>query len=712
VYINLIAFINLSFFSFIKTKMVIMQPDELIFVPVAVGCLTLICMAILYKLVSKESPGNRSMISVASFIQEGAHAFLKREIKTIAYFIVALTVLLFFLLRWQIAFGFALGASFSILTMLIGMSAAVRANVRTVEAARTSAEKALQLAFRGGGVMGLAIISINLLGISLLYLLFGASPENQETIYFFVGFGFGASLAALFAQLGGGIFTKAADVGADLVGKLETKIPEDDPRNPAVIADLVGDNVGDCAGRGADLFESSSDNLIAMMILGLIFVGPPFNLGWEVIFFPFMIWTMGNIATTVGIFSVKGWRKSSVASLNVSLLVTGIVSVLGFYLISMLLMNDVRFFYCLLLGLCFALTVYLIVQYFTGINNAPVKNIARSAQSGAAISLMVGVSYGMMSAAIPIIFLGVVATLTYFIFGGGLLGVYGITAAAIGLMEMTGIIMSSDTFGPIVDNARGIAQMSGLETQVEKSLDELDACGNVTKAITKGFSMAAAVMTSFALLFAFISEAFRIQTGTLPTSIDVVAPYFDLANPLIIVGVLIGATIPFIFSAMAILAVGKTSRQMVDEVRRQFEEMPGIIEGKTRPDYAKCVDLSTKNSLKEMILPTLLGLIAPVIVGFTLGIWPLAAFLLSATVVGALLATFMFNTGGSLDNSKKYIEDGNFGGKGTAAHAAGVTGDVFGDPLKDTAGPSLHILIKLLNIVSITLLPILIALNL
>jgi K(+)-stimulated pyrophosphate-energized sodium pump len=324
---------------------------------------------------------------------------------------------------------------------------------------------------------------------------------------------------------------------------------------------------------------------------------------------------------------------------------------------------------------------------------------------------MMGVSYGMISSAIPVIFIGTVITASYFIFGGELLGLLGIIAAALGLTEMKGIIMASDTFGPIVDNAGGIAKMTGLEKDTEKSLDELDACGNITKAITKGFSMTAAVMTSFALLFAFVSETFRIQTGVLPKSIEQIAPYLDLANPLIIVGVLIGATIPFIFSAMAILAVGRTSRQMVDEVRRQFETIPGLIEGKAKPDYAECVDVSTKNSLKEMILPTLLGLFTPIVVGLTLGIWALAASLLSATVVGALLATFMFNTGGALDNSKKYIESGKFGGKGTRAHEAAVTGDVFGDPLKDTAGPSLHILIKLLNIVSITLLPLFIALN-
>ncbi|HVP16685.1 MAG TPA: sodium-translocating pyrophosphatase [candidate division Zixibacteria bacterium] len=688
-----------------------MLGNELMFIPITAGCAGLSCIAILYRLILKESPGSPKMRSIAGFIQEGANAFLRREVSTIAYFLVPLAVLLFLLLGWQIALGFVLGASFSVLAMLIGMNAAVRANVRTTNAAITSAGKALQLAFRGGGVMGLAIVSLEIVGVSLVYLILGAGPENQGAVYLLVGFGFGASLAALFAQLGGGIFTKAADVGADLVGKIETKIPEDDPRNPAVIADLVGDNVGDCAGRGADLFESGSDNLIAVVILGLLFVGPPFNLGWKIVLFPFIIRSFGIFATIAGVTSVRNWRKNSIISVDMALLIAGVTSVLGFYVVSTLLMNDMRFFYCLSLGLFTAFVVYFIVQYFTGINHSPVKTIADSAQSGAAISLMTGVSYGMISAAIPIIFIGAVITVSYFIFGGGLLGVCGIIAAALGLTEMKGIIMSSDTFGPIVDNAGGIAKMSGLEKDVDKSLDELDAVGNTTKAVTKGFSMAAAVMTSFALLFAFISDAFRIQTGALPTSISQIAPYFDLASPLIIVGVLIGATIPFIFSGMAILAVGRTSRQMVNEVRRQFESIPGLLEGKAKPDYAKCVDVSTKNSLKEMILPTLLGLIAPIVVGFAFGIWTLAAFLLSATVVGALLATYMFNTGGALDNSKKYIESGKLG-KETLAHDAAVTGDVFGDPLKDTAGPSLHILIKLLNIVSITLLPLFIALKL
>jgi K(+)-stimulated pyrophosphate-energized sodium pump len=688
------------------------QVTDVLLFPIVAAFVALFSIVLLYRLILREKEGTSRMKDIGGYIREGAQAFIKREVRTVAYFVIFLAILLYVLLGWQISLGFVLGASLSVLAMIIGMNAATKANVRTVNAARSSSEKSLKLAFRGGGIMGLATVSLNALGILFLYFFLGAGSANPQAIHFLVGFGFGASLAALFAQLGGGIYTKAADVGADLVGKIEAKIPEDDPRNPAVIADLVGDNVGDCAGRGADLFESSSDNLIAMMILGLIFVGAPYNLGWKVILLPLVVWGFGNIVTIIGVFSLRRWTKNNILSLDFAFLIAGAVSLVGFYFISTLLMNDLRFFYCMSLGLLFTLIVYLTVQYFTGINYRPVKNIASSARSGAAVSLVMGVSYGMLSASIPIIFLGVVTVFAYIIFGGGLLGVYGIVTAALGLMGMTGVIMSSDTFGPIVDNASGIAQMSGLEKDVEKSLDELDAAGNVTKAITKGFSMTAAVMTSVALLFAYISEAFRIEIGTLPTSINAIAQYLDLANPLIIVGLMVGAAVPFIFSAMALLAVGKTSNQMVVEARRQFREIPGLIEGKAKPDYARCVDVSTRNALKQMIMPTLLGLIAPVVVGFTLGIWPLAAFLLSATIMGALLATFMFNAGGAFDNAKKYVESGAFGGRGTKTHEAVVTGDTFGDPLKDTAGPSLHILIKLLNIVSITLLPILIAFNL
>lgn len=673
------------------------------------GFASFVCIAILYWLICRESSGTSKMKEIAGYIQEGANAFLRREFKTISYFIATLAALLLTGLGWQIAFGFVMGAVFSLIAILLGMNAAVRANVRTTNAARTSASKALSLAFRGGGVMGLSIVSLNLVGISLLYLFFGA---DSKAVVMLVGFGFGASLSALFAQLGGGIFTKAADVGADLVGKVEEHIPEDDPRNPAVIADQVGDNVGDCAGRGADLFESGSDNLIAAMILGLIFVGPPFLLGWKIVLFPLLTRAIANIGTIVGVFAVRGWKKHDpILSLNVGLFLAGAVCIVVNYPLAVWIMNDIRFFWCLLLGLLSALAVSLIVEYYTGINRKPVRKIAEAAQSGAALNIMTGFAYGMESAAIPIIVIGGVIIASYFIFGGGILGVYGIVTAALGLTQMKGIIMASDTFGPIVDNASGIAEMSGLGNEVRHSADMLDACGNITKAITKGFAMVAAILTSAALLFAYVSEAFKLESGTGAILVDIskIAENFDLAHPLIIVGILIGATIPFLFSALTIFSVGKTAHQMVDEVRRQFNEIDGILEGKTKPDYSRCVDVSTKNALREMIPPTLLGLTAPIIIGLTLGIWALGAFLLSATVVGALLATFMFNAGGALDNAKKYIENGYLEDKRETTRAAAVIGDIFGDPLKDTAGPSLHILIKLVNIVAITLLPFFVA---
>ena len=686
-----------------------MSDNILLTIPFFIAIIGLLAIAFTFRLILREKQGTDQMISISGYIRQGANAFLKREIMTISAFIVALAVLFLFILGWQVVVGFLLGAILSVTAMVIGMTASTRSNVRTTNAAKDSAERALQISFRGGGIMGLAIVSLSMLGIIILYLILGISETNTTGIYSLVGFGFGASLAALFAQLGGGIFTKAADVGADLVGKIEAGIPEDDPRNPAVIADLVGDNVGDCAGRGADLFESGSDNIIAMMILGMIFVGPPFSLGWKIILFPLMAVSIGNLAAIGGIAGVRKWVKSPITSLNISFIISGIISLISSYAISVYVMNDVRYFYAIAVGLASALVIYLSVQYFTGIDQSPVKKIAEAGTKGAAVSIMIGLSYGMASAAVPVILIAIAITISFFIFGGGLLGVYGIAVAALGLQQMTGIIMASDTFGPIADNAQGIAEMAGMEKDVADSLDELDAVGNITKAITKGFAMASAVMTSIALLFAFIGESFRLENGILPTTFADIAPYLDLAKPGVIVGLMFGAAIPFLFSALTILAVGRSASGMVEEVRRQFRESPGILKGTETPDYAKCVDVSTKHSLNEMIIPTLLGLIPPVIVGFLFGIWTLAAMVISATIVGALLATFMFNSGGAFDNAKKYIEAGNLGDD-AELHAVGVTGDTLGDPLKDTAGPSLHILIKLLNIVSLTLLPLFILL--
>jgi len=686
-----------------------MSDNVLLTIPFVIAIIGLVAIAFTFRLILREQQGTAKMESISGYIRQGANAFMKREIMTISVFIVALAVLFLFLLGWQVVVGFLFGAILSVTAMVVGMTASTQSNVRTTNAAKESAGRALQISFRGGGIMGLSVVSLSLLGITILYLILGINETNTTGIYSLIGFGFGASLAALFAQLGGGIYTKAADVGADLVGKIEAGIPEDDPRNPAVVADLVGDNVGDCAGRGADLFESGSDNIIAMMILGMIFVGPPFSLGWKIVLFPLIAVSMGNLAAIGGIAGVRKWVKSPIISINISFVISGIISLVSSYVISIYVMNDVRYFYAIAVGLASALVIYLSVQYFTGYDQSPVRKIAEAGTKGAAVSIMIGLSYGMASAAVPVILIAIAITVSFFIFGGGLLGVYGIAVAALGLQQMTGIIMASDTFGPIADNAQGIAEMAGMEKDVADSLDELDAVGNITKAITKGFAMASAVMTSIALLFAFIGESFRLENGMLPTTFADIAPYLDLAKPGVIVGLMFGAAIPFLFSALTILAVGRSASKMVEEVRRQFRESPGILEGTETPDYARCVDVSTKHSLNEMIVPTLLGLIPPVIVGFAFGIWTLAAMVISATIVGALLATFMFNSGGAFDNAKKYIEAGNLGDD-PDLHAVGVTGDTLGDPLKDTAGPSLHILIKLLNIVSLTLLPLFILL--
>lgn len=675
-------------------------------IPLIFGFLGIPIIIWLFWWITKESTGTPRMKELAGYIQEGAYTFLRREFKTISYFIIPLAMLLFILLGWQIAFGFVVGVLFSMLAILLGMSGAVRANVRVANAARTSAGKSLVLAFRGGAIMGFSIVSLILIGISSLYLIFRVGPTNPEAVHLLVGFGFGASLSALFTQVGGGIFTKAADIGADLIGKIALHMPEDDPRNPAVIADLVGDNVGDCAGRGSDLFESSADNLICTMIIGLAFVD---IYGWNAVLFPLLIRSVGKIATIGGVFSVRKWGKGSpLTSLNIGLFSSGILNLVLFYVLSLWFMKDIRIFYCLSSGLLSVIIVALIVQYYTGIRGGPVKKIAEASQSGASINILTGFSYGLESAVLPMVLIAAIALFSYHILGGDLLGIFGIAMATLGMTEMKGMIQSIDTFGPISDNASGIAQMSGISREARESLDILDAAGNVTKAITKGYGLTKCILSSIVILFAYIFLLAQYQGITL-TSISDIAINLNLANPVIISALLIGATVPFLFSALIIRATSKAASEMVEEVRRQFREIPGLFEGKANPDYSACVDISTKYSLKQMVLPILVGLIAPIIIGFTFGVWPLAAFLIGVKIVGALLAVFMFNSGGAWDNAKKLIEQEHYGGKGSFAHSAAVIGDTVGDALKDVAGPSLHILIKLENILSITLLPLFLA---
>ncbi len=678
----------------------------MILIPIVAGFVGVPIIIWLFWWLNRESTGTPRMKELAGYIQQGAYTFLKREFKTISYVIIPLAILLFFLLGWQITVGFVMGALFSMLAILIGMSGAVRANVRTANAARTSSGRSLVLAFRGGAIMGFSIVSLILIGIGSLYLLFGVGPTNPEGVHLLVGFGFGASISALFAQVGGGIYTKAADIGADLAGKVEAGIPEDDPRNPAVIADLVGDNVGDCAGRGADLFESSADNLVCTMIIGLAFVG---IYGWYAVLFPLLVRAVGKLTTIIGVLSVRKWgERGPLVSLNIGLFSAGISNLILFYVLSIWVMGDIRLFYCLSLGLLAVFIISLIVQYYTGINRGPVKKIAEASQTGASLNILTGLSYGLESAVMPMFLIAAVMLSAYQILGGGLLGIFGIAIATLGMTEMKGMIQSIDTFGPISDNAAGIAQMSGISKETRKSLDTLDAAGNVTKAITKGYGLTKCVLSSVVMLFTYIFVLTQYQGITL-TNLSDIALYLNLANPTIIVALLIGASIPFLFSAFILRATSKAASKMVDEVRRQFKEIPGLLEGKAKPDYSRCVDISTKYSLKQMVLPTSVGLIAPIVIGFTLGVWPLAAFLLGVTIVGALLAVFMFNSGGAWDNAKKLIEAGHYGGKRSAAHSAAVIADTVGDPLKDTAGPSLHILIKLVNILSITLLPLFLA---
>jgi K(+)-stimulated pyrophosphate-energized sodium pump len=681
---------------------------------------TLAVVVILYLWLRKQDAGTDRMQEVAHFIQIGANAFLRREFLTIAPFVVLLALLLLVAMpegNWQIALGFIVGAALSMLAVYIGMNAAVRANVRTTSAARSSAAGALMVAFRGGGVMGLAIVALNLMGIFALSHLFGVSPAHPENVHMLVGFGFGASFSALFAQLGGGIFTKGADIAADLVGKVEQGIPEDDPRNAAVIADQVGDNVGDVAGRGADLFESGSDNLIGTMIVGITFI-PTY--GWVAVLFPLLSRAIGAVGAVLGVLAVRGTdKRNPIVSMNIGFLVTALFSVVSFYFLGVFVLHDIRLFYCLTLGLVTAILVSLLVQFYTGITQRPVKEIARGGISGVAINLIYGFAWGMESAVVLKILVAVVNVAAFYIMGGGLPGILGITAATLGITEMKGIIMAADAFGPVADNASGIAEMAGLGSQVRRAGDVLDAAGNIAKAITKGYGMSAALMTSVVILFAYLLSAAELA-GAGPESLASVVTFggadpegmaldivrgLNLAHPLNLAALMIGSTVPFLFTSQAMKAVGRTAFRMVDEVRRQFREIPGLLAGEAVPEYSRCVDIGTAHALREMIAPTLVGVIFPIAVGFLMGPWALVFYLIGVKVIGATLAIFMFNAGGAWDNAKKYVEEGHLGGKGSSAHEAGVIGDTFGDPLKDTAGPSLHILIKLQNILGITLLP-------
>jgi len=662
---------------------------DLTWLALAVGVLAMLVVAYLAWSINKEPSGTQEMAEIAAHIQEGANAFIKRQSKTIAIFIaLTLIPLIIFFKDVGVVISFVFGAFLSLLAAYIGLRTAVKANVRTANAARTSSAKAFTLAFRGGGVMGLSVVGLSLIGVSLLFWLY----QNPRLI---VGFGFGASLAALFAQLGGGIFTKAADIGADLVGKIEQRIPEDDPRNPAVIADLVGDNVGDCAGRGSDLFESISDDYITAMILGAILLSP---LGINALMFPLMLGASGILGTIVGVFVIRGWKKMRpIMSFNLGLLITAIVSMIGAAISSIVLLNNVTIFYAVVSGLVASLGVGLVVQYYIGINGRPVRKVAESSERGAAINIITGMSYAFQSPFVPLLAVLASILFSYFITNGNL---YGIVAANLGTDLAIGIIMSSDTFGPISDNAAGIAEMSRTKTGNGETLEELDAMGNTTKAYAKAFATTSGTVSTV-VIFATYGEIVNLGSVSL-----------SLLSPVIIVGLLLGAALPFLFSSLTIGATGKTAYLMVDEVRRQFIENPEIIEGKAKPDYVRCVDIGTKNALKQMIAPGLLAVASPIAVGFLFGEYgkfALGAMLLGGLATSSTLSPFFTFGGGIWDNAKKHVER-KFWMKGTPTHAAAVIGDTVGDPLKDVAGPSLNIYMKLTNMTALLIAPILLLL--
>lgn len=712
---------------------------------ISISVLGLIFAVYLLRDVLKRGTGTDKMREVSDAIKSGAEAFLRRQNRTIIYLAIVLACLIYILYafvrtqnahdpagRFELALwttlSFVLGAACSVLAGYMGMWIAIRANLRTAAGAVKDMDSALQPALRGGAVSGFFVVAMSLLGVGGLFAIvqyFHVVDDISKIPLLIVGYGFGASFVALFAQLGGGIYTKAADVGADLVGKVESGIPEDDPRNPAVIADLVGDNVGDCAGRGADLFESTAAENIGAMILaaslyhanqalfqtkGITLIG--------VLLFPLVARAFGILASMLGILSVKAKENEDpMKALNRGYIVTSVIAIIGFYIASRWLLGAdcyLNFFLCGLIGVLTSFAFVVITQYYTEYQYRPVRSIAESSQTGAATNIISGIAIGMESTGYPILVIGIAIISAYFLgeySGLQNAGLFGTAVATMGMLGTAAYILAMDTFGPITDNAGGIVEMSGQSAEVRERTDRLDSVGNTTKALTKGYAVGSAALAAFLLFSAYLDEV-KIYMPTFNGEIN-------LSKPEVFIGAMFGAVLVFLFSSMAIKAVGRAAYAIINNVRKQFKDNPQIMEGTVLPDYGQCVDIATKAALKEMVMPGLLAVGMPVAVGLAFkylyhwtaskggatGAEVVGGFLMVGTIVGILMALFLNNSGGAWDNAKKYIETGKFGGKRSETHKASVVGDTVGDPFKDTAGPSLHVLIKLLSTITLVLAP-------